>query len=75
MHYKHLYYDERYYIDIELKKGIFQNKIAKSSERSQSSHSRELSGNKGQRVYRYKISAFSAVLDFEQYNQSLNKAN
>jgi len=54
MSYKHLRPEERHYIEIELKKGISQNKIANSLGRSQSSLSRELSRNKGQRGYRHK---------------------
>ncbi|MDT8424799.1 MAG: helix-turn-helix domain-containing protein, partial [Methyloprofundus sp.] len=54
MSYKHLCPEERHYIEIELKKGISQNEIAKSLGRNQSSLSRELSRNKGQRGYRHK---------------------
>jgi IS30 family transposase len=42
MSYKHLCPEERHYIEIELKKGTSQNKIAESLGRSQSSISREL---------------------------------
>jgi len=54
MSYKHLCPEERHYIEIELKKGISQNKIAESLGRSQSSISRELGRNTGQRGYRNK---------------------
>lgn len=54
MNYKHLSLEDRHYIEIEWKKGTSQNKIAKSLNRSQSSISRELSRNRGQRGYRYK---------------------
>ena len=54
MSYKHLSLEERHYIEIELKKGVSQNEIAKSLGRNQSSLSRELSRNKGQRGYRHK---------------------
>ncbi|UOA06986.1 helix-turn-helix domain-containing protein [Methylobacter sp. S3L5C] len=54
MSYKHLRPEERHYIEIELKKGISQNQIAKSLGRNQSSLSRELSRNKGQRGCRHK---------------------
>ena len=54
MSYTHLRPEERHYIELELKKGISQNKIAHSLGRSQSSLSRELNQNKGQRGYRYK---------------------
>ena len=43
MSYTHLRPEERHYIELELKKGISQNKIAHSLGRSQSSLSRELS--------------------------------
>jgi IS30 family transposase len=45
MSYNHLRPEERYYIDIELKKGTSQNKMAKSLGRSQGSISRELARN------------------------------
>jgi IS30 family transposase len=54
MSYNHLCPEKRYYIEIELKKGTSQNKIAKSLGRSQSSISRELDRNTGQRGYRNK---------------------
>jgi IS30 family transposase len=54
MSYKHLCPEERHYIEIELKKGASQNKIAESLGRSQSSISRELGRNTGQRGYRNK---------------------
>ncbi|WP_243217304.1 helix-turn-helix domain-containing protein [Methylobacter sp. S3L5C] len=53
MSYKHLRPEEKHYIEIELKKGIPQNQIAKSLGRNQSSLSRELSRNKDQRGYRF----------------------
>ena len=54
MSYNHLRPEERYYIDIELKKGASQNKMAKFLGRSQGSISRELARNTGQRGYRNK---------------------
>jgi len=54
MSYKHLCPEERHYIEIELKNGNSQNKIAESLGRSQSSISRELGRNTGQRGYRNK---------------------
>ncbi len=54
MNYKHLSLENRYYIEVELKKGISQNKIAKSLNCNQSTVSREIARNKGQRGYRYK---------------------
>ncbi len=54
MSYKHLCPEERHYIEIELKNGTSQNKIAESLGRSQSSISRELGRNTGQRGYRNK---------------------
>ena len=52
--YKHLSDEERYYIEVENKKGTSQSQIAKSLSRSQSSISRELKRNTGQRGYRHK---------------------
>ena len=54
MSYKHLSLEERHYIEIERKKGVSQNKIAKSLGRSQGNISRELGRNTGQRGYRHK---------------------
>ena len=54
MNYKHLSLEDRHYIAIEHKKGVSQNKIAKSLHCSQSTISRELTRNKGSRGYRYK---------------------
>nr|WP_221895562.1 helix-turn-helix domain-containing protein [Bathymodiolus japonicus methanotrophic gill symbiont] len=54
MSYTHLCPEERYYIEIELKKGTSQNKIAEALEQSQSNISREIKRNTGQRGYRHK---------------------
>ena len=54
MSYKHLRPEERYYIEIELKKGTSQNEIADSLGRNQSRISREVFRNTGQRGYRNK---------------------
>lgn len=54
MNYKHLSLEDRHYIEIEGKKGTSQNKIAEFLNRSQSSISREINRNTGQRGYRYK---------------------
>ncbi|PIP81316.1 MAG: IS30 family transposase [Gammaproteobacteria bacterium CG22_combo_CG10-13_8_21_14_all_40_8] len=53
MTYKHLNLEERHYIQISLKDKMNQTDIAKSLNRSQSSISREIARNKGQRGYRY----------------------
>lgn len=53
MCYTHLNLEERHYIECELKKGTSQNKIAAVLQRSQSSLSREIARNRGQRGYRY----------------------
>ena len=53
MAFKHLNSEERHYIEIELKNGTSQNKIAEKLGRSQSSLSRELGRNTGQRGYRH----------------------
>ncbi|KEQ17063.1 IS30 family transposase [Endozoicomonas numazuensis] len=54
MAYTHLSLEERHYIELQLKEGVSQNKIAKALGRSQSSLSRELGRNTGQRGYRHK---------------------
>lgn len=54
MSYKHLSSAERYYIEIELKKEVPHNQIAKAIGRSQSTISREISRNTGLRGYRNK---------------------
>ena len=53
MGYKHLSLVERYYIEIEKKMGKSLNKIAHSLGRSQSTISREVHRNTGQRGYRH----------------------
>jgi IS30 family transposase len=54
MSYKHLSFAERYYIEIECKAGTSMNQLAKALGRSQSTLSREISRNTGQRGYRHK---------------------
>jgi len=54
MSYRHLSLAERYYIEIELKKGVSINQIAKALGRSQSTVSREIHRNTGLRGYRNK---------------------
>ena len=54
MSYKHLRPEERHYIEIKLKKGTSQNGIADSLRRNQSSISREVFRNTGQRGDRNK---------------------
>ncbi len=54
MQYKHFSCEDRYYIEIEGKKGVSANKIAHSLDRSQSSVSREIRRNTGQKGYRCK---------------------
>jgi len=49
MSYKHLSPEERHYIEIERKKGLSLNKIAKALNRSQSTISREIARNTGKR--------------------------
>jgi len=53
MSYKHLSLEERYYIEIERKLGTSMNRIATVPGRAQSTRSRELGRNTGQRGYRY----------------------
>ena len=54
MKHRHLSLQERYYIEIELKKGSSQNAIAKALNRQQGTISKEISRNKGKRGYRHK---------------------
>jgi len=54
MRHKHLSREERHYIELEIKSGSSQKKIAEALGRSQSSISRELKRNRGKRGYRYK---------------------
>ncbi len=54
MSYGHLSLAERHYIEIERKAGTSMNQIAKALGRSQSTLSREISRNTGQRGYRHK---------------------
>ena len=54
MSYTHLSLEERYYIEVEQRKGTSQNKIAEALGRHQSNISREIKRNKGQRGYRHK---------------------
>ena len=54
MSYEHLSLAERHYIEIEHKAGTSMNQIAKALGRSQSTLSREISRNTGQRGYRHK---------------------
>lgn len=54
MSYTHLSLEERHYIEIEHKKGVSMNKISKSLSRNQSSISREINRNTGQKGYRHK---------------------
>jgi len=62
MSYTHLSLEERHYIEIERKKGTSMNKITAALERSQSTLSRELSRNSGQRGYRHQqANAFSVA--------------
>lgn len=54
MTYNQLTLQERYYIEIEMRNGASQNKIAKVLGRSQGSISKELARNTGKRGYRHK---------------------
>jgi IS30 family transposase len=54
MKHKHLSLEERYYIEIALKKGDSQNMIAKALNRSQGTISKEIHRNRGERGYRHK---------------------
>lgn len=54
MSYKHLSLEERHYIELEHKKGVSQNAIAKALGRHQSNISREINRNTGLRGYRHK---------------------
>ena len=54
MSYKHLSLEERHYIEVERRMGASLNEIAKALGRSQSTISREINRNTGQRGYRHK---------------------
>ena len=54
MKYNQLTLQERYYIEIEMKGGASQNKIAKALNRSQGTISKEIARNRGGRGYRHK---------------------
>ena len=54
MKYIQLTLQERHYIEIEMRNGTSQNKIAKTLNRSQGTISKELSRNRGDRGYRHK---------------------
>lgn len=54
MSYTHFRLEERHYIEIELRKGTTQTVIADALGRDQSTISREISRNQGQRGYRHK---------------------
>lgn len=54
MVYSQLTLQERYYIEIEIKSGVSQNKIAKAMGRSQGTISKEIARNTGKRGYRHK---------------------
>jgi len=54
MSYKHISLEERYYIEIELKKDTSINKIAKALGRPQGTISKEIQRNKGKRGYKHK---------------------
>jgi len=65
MSYLHLSLAERYYIEIERKREVSINQIAKAMGRSQSTISREIRRNTGQRGYRHSKGAKSA---FDLFN-------
>ena len=54
MSYKHFSLEERYYIEIELRKGTSINSIAKALNRPQGTVSKEINRNRGKRGYRHK---------------------
>lgn len=54
MSYKHLSFEERHYIEVELKKGESAQDIADSLGRSKTTITREIKRNMGQRGYRHK---------------------
>ena len=61
MSYRHLSLEERHYIEVEKKMGASSNEIAKALGRSQTTISREIDRNTGQRGYRHKqASSFAA---------------
>jgi len=53
MSYKHLSLEERYYIEVSMEKEMTLSEISNDLGRSQSTITREISRNKGQRGYRH----------------------
>ena len=71
MAYNQLTLQERYYIEIEMKNGTSQNKIAEALGRSQGTISKEIARNKGKRGYRYQQADKSAKKRHEEKEKSI----
>lgn len=72
---KHLSLQERYYIEIELKKGTSQNKIAKALGRTQGTISKEIQRNKGKKGYRHKQANNKAICRHKEKQKSIKITN
>lgn len=71
MTYKHLSLEERHYIQLSLKNEMIQADIAKHLARSQSSISREIARNTGQRGYRYQQASHFASERHSDKNKAI----
>jgi len=72
MKYTQLTLQERYYIEIEMKNGTLQNKIAKALNRSQGTISKELARNRGNRGYRHKQANSIIISSLIWYNPPIH---
>jgi len=72
---KHLSLQDRYYIEIELKKGTSQNEIAKALGRSQGTISKEIQRNKGKKGYRHKQAHKKAISRHKEKPKSIKMTN
>ena len=75
MAYIQLTLQERYYIEIEMKNGTSQNKIAKALNRSQGTISKEIARNKGCRGYRHKQANTTAIKRHQSKTKSIKLTN
>lgn len=75
MAYIQLTLQERYYIEIEMRNGTSQNKIAKTLNRSQGTISKEVARNKGGRGYRHKQANITAKKRHEDKRKRVKLTN
>ena len=74
MAYNQLTLQERYYIEIEMKNGTSQNKIAKALGRLQGTISKEIARNRGKRGYRHNQADRSVKKRHEEKEKSIKLA-